>query len=191
MLAAARYLRQWAIGIFIFLTLLFGACDDDNHLVAQIIDDNLESGNNWTFHNVAPAVHEDFFDNTVSASSSHSLTIKSTKAEPSGFSFWRLTWTPQDIRVGSSLDLKVKVKVTDVTGDGAYIALRGDGTSPNIFFETTQKRVAINGNKDFQTYTLKLDSYPEGINQMFIFLIFDGKSTGSVNFDDISLTSHP
>ena len=190
MLAVTHFLRRRAMSVFVFLTLLFGACGDDNHPVVQIIDDNLESGNNWTFHNVAPAEHEDFFDNTVSASSSHSLTIKSTKAEPDGFSFWRFTWTPQDIAVGSSLELKVKVKVTDVTGEGAYIALRGDGTSPNVFFETTQGRVAINGNKDFQTYTLKLDAYPEGVNHMFIFLIFDGSSTGSVNFDDISLTSH-
>ena len=190
MLKVTHYLRRRAMSVFVFLTVLFGACGDDNHVVAPIIDDNLESGNNWTFHNVAPAEHEDSFDNTVSASSSHSLTIKSTKAEPDGFSFWRRVWAPQDIHVGSSLELKVKVKVTDVTGEGAYIALRGDGTSPNVFFETTQGRVAINGNKDFQTYTLKLDSYPEGVNQMAIFLIFDGSSTGSVNFDDISLISH-
>jgi hypothetical protein len=190
MLAATHYLRQGRLAIFLSSTLFFGSCDDDEHKFTQIVSDDLESGNKWTFHNVAPAVHEDLLDGAVSASASHSLAIKSAKAEASGFSFWSLRWAPEDILVGSSLELHVNVKVTDVTGEGAFVAMRGDAGSAVVFFETTQGSKSITGNRDFETYTVKLDSYPEGVSEMFIFLIMHGSSSGTVNFDDISLVSH-
>lgn len=99
--------------------------------------------------------------------------------------------TPPDIHVGSSLELTVKVKVTNVTGNGVFVALRGDGdsSSSSIFFETTQDVQTINGTADFTSYTVKLDSYPEGVKYIYIFLIMHASSTGSANFDDISLIS--
>jgi len=190
MLAATQNLRRGAMGIFLSAALFFSACDDDDHHVTQIVDDDLESGNIWTFHNVTPAAHEGLLDNTVSASSSHSLEIKSALAESGGFSFWRRTWVPDNITVGSHLELKVKVKLTEVTGSGVYIAFRGDQGSSNVFFKTSQGVQAITGSRDFETYTVNLDSYPEGVDTMYIFLILDGTSAGTAYFDDISLVSH-
>jgi hypothetical protein len=190
MLAVNHCLRKGAMRIVLSIVLLVCACDDDDHQVTEIIKDNIETGYNWNFDNEAPAVHEGFLDLTVSASGSSSLAIKSTKAEASGFSYWWLGWTPQDIPIGSSLELQVNIKVTDVTGEGAFIALRGDGDSGVVFFETTQGSKSITGSRDFETYTVKLDSYPKGVNQMLIFLTMHGTSSGTVNFDDILLTSH-
>lgn len=178
MLAVTHYLGRGAMGIFLSILLLVSACDDDEHKVTQIVNDNLESGNKWTFYNVPPAVHEDLLDGTVSASVPHSLAIKSTKAEAAGFSYWSLRWVPEDIPVGSSLELQVNLKVTDVTGEGAFIAMRGDADSGVVFFQTTQDSKSITGNRDFETHTVKLDSYPEGVNQMFIFLIMHGTGSG-------------
>lgn len=189
MLSTIHFLRRGAMGICLFLTLLFAGCDDDDHKVISIVDDDLESGNNWTFYNVS-VEHEALFDDAVSASTTHSLGIKSNKAEAGGFSYWGLRWVPKDIPVGSSLELQVNVKVTDVTGEGAFVAMRGDGDSGNLFFRTTQGVKPITGNKDFETYTVILDSYPEGVNDVFIFLIMHGSSSGAVNFDDILLVSH-
>jgi len=190
MIAATHYLRQGARCILLSMIIFSGSCDDDEHSSTQIIDDNLESGNIWTFHNVTPAAHEGLLDNTVSSSSSHSLEIKSTLAESEGFSFWRRTWVPDNIPVGSHLELKVKVKLTEVTGNGVYIAFRGDQGTSNVFFKSSQGQQDITGSRDFETYTVSLDSYPEGVETMFIFLILDGNSTGTANFDDISLISH-
>ncbi len=49
MLAASQYLRRGAMSIFLSTALVFSDCDDEHHHVTQIIDDDLEAGNNWTF----------------------------------------------------------------------------------------------------------------------------------------------
>ena len=178
-------------GLLCGILLLVSACsDDDDHTTKQIVNDDLEGSIAWQFVNVAPASHAGVLVNSVSASSSHSLSITSSEAKSDGFSFWRLDITPSDIHVGAPLELTVKVRVTNVTGDGVYVALRGDDNSNNIFFESTQGVQTINGTADFNTYTVKLDSYPEGVKHVYIFLILDASSTGSANFDDVSLISH-
>ena len=178
-------------GLLCGILLLVSACsDDDDHTTTQIVNDDLEGSIAWQFVNVAPASHAGVVVNSVSASSSHSLSITSSEAKSDGFSFWRLVKTPSDIHVGAPLELTVKVRVTNVTGNGVYVALRGDDASNMVFFETTQGSQTINGTADFTTYTVKLDSYPEGVTQIYIFLIMHASSTGSANFDDISLISH-
>ena len=178
-------------GLLCGILLLVSACsDDDDQTTKQIVNDDLEGSIAWQFVNVAPASHAGVLVNSVSASSSHSLSITSSEAKSDGFSFWRLDITPSDIHVGAPLELTVKVRVTNVTGNGVYVALRGDDNSNNIFFESTQGVQTINGTADFNTYTVKLDSYPEGVKHVYIFLILDASSTGSANFDDISLISH-
>lgn len=181
------------VGLLCGILILGSACsEDDDHTTTQIVNDDLEGSVAWQFVNVAPAAHAGVVVSSVSASSSHSLSIESSAAQPDGFSFWRLNVTPPDIPVGAELELKVKVKVTNVTGEGVSIALRGDGDSSTtpIFFETTQGSKTIEGTADFVTYTVKLNSYPEGVKHIYIFLIMDAPGTGSANFDDISLISH-
>jgi len=178
-------------GLFCGILLLVSACsDDDDQATKQIVNDDLEGSIAWQFVNVAPASHAGVLVNSVSASSSHSLSITSSEAKSDGFSFWRLDITPSDIHLGAPLELTVKVRVTNVTGNGVYVALRGDDNSNNIFFESTQGVQTINGTADFNSYTVKLDSYPEGVKHIYIFLILDASSIGSANFDDISLISH-
>lgn len=189
MLARMNRVPQRIASVLFSMTLLVVACDDDDHKVMTIIEDNMESSIDWGFLNVNDAGHEGIVDNTTSSSPSHSLSIGSTAAKPGAFSFWRATWSPNGIPVGSSLELRVNIKV-DVTGEGAFFALRGDGKSGMVFFQSTQGVQAITGSKDFKTYSLKFDSYPEGVTTMYIFLILDGSSTGVVHFDDVSLVSH-
>jgi hypothetical protein len=114
-------------GLLCGILLLVSACsdDDDDHTTKQIVNDDLEGSIAWQFVNVAPASHAGVLVNSVSASSSHSLSITSSEAKSDGFSFWRLDITPSDIHVGAPLELTVKVRVTNVTGDGVYVALRG------------------------------------------------------------------
>ena len=185
-----HYIKLPACLLFVFL-LIISACSDDEPGAVQVVSDDLEGSIAWQFVNAAPATHAGVVVNSVSASSSHSLQTTSSEAKSSGFSFWRLDVTPSNIPVGKPLELTVKVKVTNVTGDGVFMALRGDGasSSSSIFFESTQGFQTIDGTADFTTYTVNLDSYPEGVKHIYIFLIMHASSTGSVNFDDISLVS--
>lgn len=185
-------LLNWPARLLFGLVFILSACsDDDEHTRTTLVNDNLEGTVAWQFVNVAPADHAAQIASSVSASSSHSLSTISSVVAANGFSFWRLAVTPSDIPVGASLELTVKVKVTNVTGNGVFISMRGDDDSPNsLFFKTTQGLKTINGSSDFANYSLTLDSFPEGVKYLYIFLIMDGTSTGSVNFDDISLVSH-
>ena len=181
------------VGLLCGILLLVSACsDDDDHTTTQIVDDDVEGSIGWQFVNMASATHTGVVVNSASASSSHSLSITSSEVKADGFSFWSLKVTPPDIPVGASLELTVKVKVTDVTGEGVFVALRGDGnsSSSSIFFKSTQDNRTIDGTADFTTYSVKLSSYPEGVKNIYIFLMMDGSGTGSANFDDISLVSH-
>jgi hypothetical protein len=187
----SSYFLNLPVRLIVGFLLMIGACSDDDGHNVQIVNDDLEGSIAWEFINVTPTTHDGEVVSSVSASSSHSLATTSSIEQAGGFSFWRLVLTPSDIPVGASLELSVKVKVTNVTGNGAYIALRGDDNSPNsLFFKTTQGSLTIKGTADFATYSLRVDSYPEGVKQLYIFLLMDGTSKGSVNFDDISLVSH-
>lgn len=182
-------IRLAASGL-LFLTVVFiSSCSEDEHTITQLLEDDLEGANGWVFVNVAPADQEGVLDNAISASSTHSLSITSS-SEAGGFSFWRYTILQPDVPVGASLELTVKVKVSAITGAGAFVALRGDQSGSSVFFKTTQGFRVINGTNDFTTYKVNLESFPEGVDTMYIFLILDGASTGTVHFDDISLTSH-
>jgi hypothetical protein len=185
-------LKGMAHLLLAFLLIISACSDDDEPSVHQIVNDDVEGSIAWQFVNVAPAAHAGVVVNSASASSSHSLSISSSEVKADGFSFWSLKVTPPDIPVGASLELTVKVKVTNVTGEGVFVALRGDGDSSSspIFFESTQDIRTIDGTADFTTYGVKLDSYPEGVTQIYIFLIMDASGTGTANFDDISLISH-
>src|SRR5690349_9373631 len=133
-----RYLiLKRPVHLFFAFVFLISACsDDDKHSGVQVVNDNLEGSIEWQFVNVAPAAHSATVASSVSASSSHSLSTTSVE-QSTGFSFWRLGVTPSNIPVGASLELSVKVKVANVTGDGVFIALRGDDDSPNsLFFKT-------------------------------------------------------
>ena len=137
MLPTIRYV---ASGFLLLLILFIVSCSDDDHTVTQVLDDDLEGANGWVFLNVAPADHEGILDNSFSSSSIHSLSTTSSSAQAGGFSFWRFSIPRPDIPVGASLELTVKVKVSDVTGDGAFIAMRGDKNSSSLFLR--QPRVS-------------------------------------------------
>lgn len=92
-----------------------------------------------------------------------------------------------NISIGAKLTLKAKIK-TALVGPGVSIVIRGDKGSQQVFFTSTQGKTPITGTKEFTEYSLVLDSYPGGIDNLLIYLVYLPKTTGSVYFDDVSMT---
>lgn len=106
----------------------------------------------------------------------------------SGFAYWAIVFQPQEeIPIGSRLVLRVKVKTEAVDGPGVYVVLRGDTDQPSAFFQSTQNKITINGSVDFTGHTVAQPYYPAAIKTLQVYFILDGKSSGTVEFDDVEL----
>jgi hypothetical protein len=129
---------------------------------------------------------------TVAFEGSRSLAIEGP-SEPGGvsdFAFWAQTVT--DIARGVGVDLRVAIKLSRVEGNGVAIAIRGDDTerpegSAEVF-ATTQGRTYIAGTADWAIYQVSLPPVPAGIRSLTAYLILGGPSSGTVYFDEVSLT---
>jgi hypothetical protein len=132
--------------------------------------DNNTQGD-WVFQNNGANIGQAIVDG--------SLKLQGVKTT-SGFSYWAIFIQPGDqIPVGSRLVLKAKIKTEGVDEPGAYIALRGDSDQPAVFFQTTQNKNPASGTNDFTSYSIAQPYFPS--------LLMDGKSGGTVWFDDIEL----
>jgi hypothetical protein len=139
--------------------------------------DNNSQGD-WVFKNVDANITGTVVDGSLKLSG-----MKTDK----GFAYWALVFDPGNIPVASRLILKVKVKTDGVDGPGVYVALRGDSDQPTAFFQTTQNKIDIGGTTDFNAYSVAQPYFPASIKSVLIYLILDGKSSGTVQFDDLQL----
>jgi len=86
------------------------------------------------------------------------------------------------------LILKAKLRVSDLTGKGAYLSLRGSAPSEIVFDISSASLMPFND--DFAEYSIKLDYYPEQIENLSLFLTLDGATSGTVFFEDIRLIDY-
>ncbi|HEY5825801.1 MAG TPA: hypothetical protein VIT44_15610 [Cyclobacteriaceae bacterium] len=155
----------------------------------EIMRDSIAASNSWFFDNTREPEDKGTVNAAFSSSKGHALSISSASTSTTGFSSWAYRITPSDIPVGSRLVLKLKVKLNEVTGNGVYVALRGDVQSENVFFVTTEGNQKISGTQEFKEYSIKLNYYPQDVSAIWIFLIMD-TSTGTAYFDDIELVNY-
>jgi len=138
-----------------------------------------DSQGDWIFKNINANITGTVVEGSLKLSG-----IKSDQ----GFAYWALLFDPgKTIPVTSRLVLKVKIKTDGVDGPGVYFALRGDSDQPAAFFQTTQNKINISGTKDFNAYSVVQPYFPTSIKSVQVYLMLDGKSSGSVQFDDIQL----
>jgi hypothetical protein len=108
----------------------------------------------------------------------------------SNISYWTYSLSSLGINQSDGIMLTVKVKVDGLDGPGAYVALRGDSDAGIIFFATTQGTIKIAGTSDFLEYSVYVPYYIATAKYLRVFLILDPKSTGTVYFDDVTLTKY-
>jgi hypothetical protein len=120
------------------------------------------------------------------------LAIKSDSPSASAddFSCWMHVFNPQGIKQSTKLVFLVNVKLADVTNGGVYLALRGNSDSKLTFFNTTQGVKKITGTSDFIEYSVEVPYYISLTQNINLFLILDGQSTGTTYFDDITLINY-
>jgi hypothetical protein len=126
--------------------------------------------------------------NSVFLSPSTSLEIISSASTT--FSYWYTTIDPQGINQSDKLVLTVNIKLRNITEGGVYFALRGDTDARMNFFSTTQGVTSITGTSDFTEYNVTAPYFISTTKKIYIFLMLNGQATGTVNFDDITLTKY-
>jgi hypothetical protein len=153
---------------------------------------NMESGttapSTW-FNRTPTSAIPAMWSTDAASSPSHSLKISQTTViDPSDYNYWGQTYSGT-IPVGKDLTLKVKIKGDKLTGAGVSIVIRADGaTTPNLQFISTEGVTSISGTFDWKTYTLTLPKLNSDVKYVIIYFIYLPNTTGTVYFDDASLT---
>jgi hypothetical protein len=143
---------------------------------------------NWNYKKTDGTVQTGMFNSQVYLSPGTSMEIQSSSTSSTAFSYWYYSWAPQGINQSDRLQLTVNVKVDNVTGPGVYVALRGDSGAGTVFFHTTQGATKISGTSGFTSYTVDVPYYVTTAKYLIVFLIMDAQSTGTVYFDDVTVT---
>lgn len=157
-----------------------------------VLKDQITKNSNWSyaFSSMGNPNHVGSIIDSVSSSPPNSLSIQSNTVSTAGFSYWVYSWKPSNIEEGADVLFKVKIKAKNITGKGAYFAVRADINNEMAFFYSTEGKIPITGNTDFQEYSLPVNYFPNSSPTVSIFLILDGASKGIVYFDDIEVIKY-
>jgi len=117
-----------------------------------IFNDTLSvASNSWIYK--SSGTQQGILSTSVFFSPSTSLEIKSSGSPSSSASYWYKIISPDGINQSDKLVLKVNIKLQNVEGSGAYIALYGDTDSKTIFFQSNARILARN-NWDIGLYRI-------------------------------------
>jgi hypothetical protein len=142
---------------------------------------NFHPPNNYTYRRT----------DAYSASGDYSVMLKASDVDSEN-EFWYLVQEidATEIPVGVKLEMSVKVRTAGLQGSGFEVALsgrneyeQGTGLYRSSFDMTRQ----VSGNTDWEEYTLTVESFPESIQQLEIYLIISPNTVGEVYFDDLRL----
>ncbi|WP_157634565.1 hypothetical protein [Spirosoma panaciterrae] len=188
------------------ITLLFNACKKEEATpqapVNLVKNGDMESypwqdwvpyfGYNLTSN---PNGYTNAYTLEAATSGTHSIKASCTSVKnDSTFYMFVQQFFPQTLKVGDKLTLKAKIKTDNLAGQGVSLVIRGDqivnGKSNMVFFTTSQGKTVINGTGAFKEYAVTLDSYPGTADYISVYLIYLPQTTGTVYFDDVSLTAN-
>jgi hypothetical protein len=157
-----------------------------------IFQDSISTkSNNWQYINTPNSTQIGELNSLIYSSAGNSLSIRSTTSSLSTFSYWSRSFVPQGIKQSSRLTLTVTIKLDKVTEGGVGIALRGDDdNTKTLFFNSTEGSRKIIGSTGFVEYRVDVPYYLDAAKKVYVFLIMDGRATGTVYFDDITLTNY-
>ena len=182
----------------ILLFVFISSCnkeDDPEPTIQLLLNSDMESGTNspyyWGWYSYPSDTEEDFehtWADGESYSPIKSLEISSDIPYDSAFSYW--VQVVRNIPHNKDVKLTVKVKGINLEGEGVSIAIRADDTTTQsmLQFETTDDRIEIKGTFDWTTYSVEMENILDDVNLIYIFLIYHSNTTGTVYFDDATLT---
>jgi hypothetical protein len=188
------------IGILMILLCGCGGGDDpaepeaDSGPVQILSNSSVEDGSSsptaWSNGTEGPQPGNDYvfrWSASEAQSGSRSLMIRlDAVADANAFAHWNQT-IDTNIPHGKKLVLKATVK-TDLSGGGAGFMVRADDDSGPVTWATTQGHVSITGVGDWRTESTTLATVPDGVTELWVFLMLFPNTTGTIYFDDIELT---
>ena len=176
----------------ILLSIIFSGCKKEDIFETDLLVNNtVEIGNDTpTGWFSVPGPYQVEWSESVGFNSDRSLKISSDVTSADfGFHAQEI----DEFEVGKFVELKVQIKKENLVGSGISIAIRGDNDDPNPsseWFTTSQSNQVITGNADWEEYSLVSTSkIPDDITKLTIYLIMLPNTTGTVYFDDISLSA--
>jgi hypothetical protein len=185
--------------IFIVLVLIsvLISCKKEDKITTQIPDQlllnsdleyNPNNGSSWFNLGgggndfIASWTDEDSFSPT------HSIKIAKTTVDTTNGWYWYQVYSGI-MPIGQTLTLTAKIKGVNLTGAGVSMLIRCDGANQNtVQFAGTEGITSITGNFDWSTYSVSLSNLSTDVYQIVFFLIYLPKTTGTVYFDDVTLT---
>lgn len=139
-----------------------------------------------------PNKYKGEYSTEAAASGTHSLKIScDTIRNDTTHCFFLQRISSGSLATGAKLTLKTKVKTVDLKGTGLTIVLFGykvNNTGSKVVF-STYVPVPAKGTTDFTEYTVVQDKYPVGVDEIYVALFYEAKTTGKAYFDDIFLTA--
>lgn len=164
--------------------------------VTNLMNGNMEAGVNspdyWRFGSGNTSRFNFAWTTDEYLSPDHSIKI-SSQGSGNDFSFWTQTISASQLS-NKKITLTANIKTVNLLGKGVYIAIRGDDTlipsGSAETFVTTQGNKQITGTFDWKKFSVTLDNVPSNIKSLTFYLIYGENTSGSVYFDDLSLTTN-
>ena len=186
---------KWNSSVLILLVFFLSCKKDDVQPTLISLNGDMETGIKtpdfwWYGTGLTDNPYEFLWTDEESVSPGKSLKISTQTEQLSNIAFWAQT-TKADMAVGKTVTLKVKVK-GNLSGKGVSIVIRGDDTGQvngaAEQFISTEGKTVINGSFDWKEYSIKLDKVASSTQSLTIFLLYQSGTTGTVYFDDASLS---
>lgn len=127
----------------------------------------------------------------VFLSPTHSFTISRTTPDSVNIAYYAQIYNLK-MPVGDNLTLKAHIKGVNLEGEGVSIMiLCNDENNTPVQYEGTEGTISITGTFDWTPYTIDLLDLQSSVKTIYVFLIYLTDTTGTVYFDDITLTRNP
>jgi hypothetical protein len=176
------------VSLIILAFCMLISCKKEDKIPTQLlVNTDLESANMsvW-FSNGTGSDFNAYRTNEDSFSPSYSLKIERTTLDYANYWYWGQLYEGE-MPFGEVLTLTARIKGVNLSGNGISIAIRADADT-TYQFATTQYMTNISGTFDWAEYSVNLSDLSIDATKIFIFLVYLNSTTGTIYFDDITLT---
>ena len=118
----------------------------------------------------------------------HSFMISRTTPDSDFYAYYSQRY-PRKMPYGNDLTLKAHIKGVNLEGEGISLIIRCEDASLSpVQVATTEGTVKIAGTFDWTEYSVKLLDLQSTVTTLYVYLNYLPNTTGTVYFDDITLT---
>lgn len=177
--------------IFFLIIIFFFACKKEDEPTQAIKDNLLQTSDLETFpffYNSGMTIgFESEWTDETSYSPTHSLKIYRAEMDTTVLNYW-YQYYMGGMPVGETLTLTAQVKTDNLKGLGAELAIGCMAGAAKRQFVESREDVVINGTSGWTSYSVDLPDLADDVSMIIVYLVYLPGTTGTVYFDDITLT---